>query len=257
MKCTDVRARLSAYGDGELDDATGSSVRGHLRGCAECRAMASQDAAIREGLQGLAAPEPPLELWSKIQADIAAREIADGERSSAWRWWSRALQDAKRAAHSITGPWAVPAMAMAAIALWFGLHHWRGVWAPSTVTAPVVATIPVIPAPAIVAPVVVAPSPTDVSVDVAEQIVADAANGDAKLQAAAAELASFVDEDRAMWPAAKAKKFDAEVSARRAQIARSSPGRARQHALRQLVSYLRSTLADGQVADANDVSGGA
>ena len=256
MKCPDVRARLSAYSDGELDDATGSSVRGHLRGCAGCRELALQDTAIREGLNDLAAPEPPLELWSKIQAEIAAHEIADGQRSSAWRWWSRAVQGARRAAHAITGPLAVPVLALAAVALWFGLHHWRGVWAPAAVTAPAM--------PAVVAPVAFAPAPVlavpaaaAADVDVAEQIVADAADGDAKLLAAADELAGFVADDRATWPTAKAKKFDAEVSARRAQIARSSPGRAREHALRQLVSYLRSTLADGQVADASDVTGGA
>src|SRR4029077_16907560 len=82
--CDKLRARLTAYLDGELADDHGSVVRGHLRECAACRQVARDEAALRDGLRMLAPVAPPATLWAGVQARLAAAEVADA-RKSRWR----------------------------------------------------------------------------------------------------------------------------------------------------------------------------
>ncbi|MDQ3369844.1 MAG: zf-HC2 domain-containing protein, partial [Myxococcota bacterium] len=77
MKCDDVRPRLTAYLDGELEGDRGTVVRGHLRSCEACRQVASDEAALRDGLRALPTLDPPPAMWATIQAQLAASEVAE------------------------------------------------------------------------------------------------------------------------------------------------------------------------------------
>src|SRR5438067_6919520 len=79
MTCNDMRAKLTAYLDGELEDDRGSAVRGHLRGCQACRDAARDEAALRDGLRALPPVDPPASLWAGVQARLARAEVADAE----------------------------------------------------------------------------------------------------------------------------------------------------------------------------------
>ena len=87
MKCDSVRAKLTAYLDGELEGERGSAVRGHLRSCDACRQVAADEAALRDGLRALPPVDPPPSLWAGVQQRLAAAEVADAERPA----WRRAL----------------------------------------------------------------------------------------------------------------------------------------------------------------------
>src|SRR6185437_4529417 len=82
--CETIQPRLTAYLDGELTDEHGSVVRGHLRECASCRQMATDEAALRDGLRALPSLDPPSTLWAGVQARLAAAEVADA-RTPRWR----------------------------------------------------------------------------------------------------------------------------------------------------------------------------
>ena len=46
-------------------------MRGHLRTCDECRRVAGDEAALRDGLRALPTVDPPNRMWSGIQARLA------------------------------------------------------------------------------------------------------------------------------------------------------------------------------------------
>jgi len=87
VKCQHAREQLTAYLDGELEGDRGSAVRGHLRECEECRQVAENEAALRDGLRALPPVDPPASLWSGVQARLAQEEVADARRPA----WRRAL----------------------------------------------------------------------------------------------------------------------------------------------------------------------
>src|SRR5689334_15117379 len=96
MKCESVREQLTAYLEGDLSDDRGSAVRGHLRGCDACRDVATNEAALRDGLRSLPPVDPPASLWAGVQARLAAAEVADAQKP-AWRravtrWMPKAPQ---------------------------------------------------------------------------------------------------------------------------------------------------------------------
>jgi anti-sigma factor RsiW len=74
--CEQTRRRLTAYLDGDLDADGGTLVRVHLRGCAACRQVASDEAALRDELRALPSVDPPASLWAGVQAQLAAAEEA-------------------------------------------------------------------------------------------------------------------------------------------------------------------------------------
>src|SRR6185312_11273287 len=80
MTCDKTREQLTAYLDGELEGDRGTAVRGHLRTCDACRAMASDEAALRDGLRSLPPVDPPASLWANVQARLAQEEVAESER---------------------------------------------------------------------------------------------------------------------------------------------------------------------------------
>ena len=73
MKCSDARARLSAYLDSELDAGSTFEVSRHIRSCPECAARFEEerrvDEAIGARLRGETLPD---EAWTTIRLAVGA-----------------------------------------------------------------------------------------------------------------------------------------------------------------------------------------
>ena len=79
-RCTEVRERLPAYVGGRLDPAAAARVRGHLAGCARCRAESELTALLLR-----ARPHVPEDLAERIQTSIRY------DRATVRRpWWGLA-----------------------------------------------------------------------------------------------------------------------------------------------------------------------
>ena len=240
MKCADARAQLTAYLDGELEDDAGSAMRGHLRGCEACRAVAGDEAKLRDGLRSLPPLDPPASLWAGVQARLAAAEVADAERPAWRRRITRWLSATRR-----TAPLGLAGLAVAAAA---ALLVWHSHHRTEVATAPVPVPVPVpVPAPKPALPV----DTTDVTADLA---AAPAHETDSYAQAAT-ELMQLAQEERARWSDDRKQAFDARVAELRKQIDGAREGRARQHAYRTLIRYLQRAAVRDEVTLA-DVGGG-
>ena len=80
MTCERVRAQLTSYLDGELDGDAGTVVRGHLRTCEACRAIAADEAVHLVRLAVNAVALSLLEtrvLYAEPSTDPALRAYAD------------------------------------------------------------------------------------------------------------------------------------------------------------------------------------
>ena len=101
MTCEEVRDLLPEHLLPSLDDTTEARVRGHLRGCAECRA---ERVRLEDGVATLShathEQEPPGELRQHV-LDVLSEEweeprgspaptVAPAVRGSAWRWLAAA-----------------------------------------------------------------------------------------------------------------------------------------------------------------------
>ena len=240
MTCDDVRRRLTAYLDGELDATGGSAVRGHLRGCAACRAAAGDEAALRDGLRALPPLDPPASLWAGVQRRLAAEEVADAERP-AWRRvmarWRRWLPHASRVG-----------LAGAAVAAAAALVVWRA----HRPEGPIAVAPPPVHPPAVHAPehAPPAPRPGD-DLDVSDDLAAAPARQTAAYADTASELLASAAEARTRWTDARKHTFDTKVAELRGQIDKAPEGRPRQAAYRELIRYLQSAAIRDEVA-AND-----
>jgi anti-sigma factor RsiW len=59
LTCAEVLAQLSAYLDGELDEAEVAKMRVHVAGCVNCERFGGRFGAAVQGLRGL--PSLPLD----------------------------------------------------------------------------------------------------------------------------------------------------------------------------------------------------
>lgn len=236
MTCDHVHKKLTGYLDGDLDAADGSAVRGHLRECAACRKVASDEAALRDGLRQLPPVDPPPSLWAGVQAQLAAAEVADAKRPA----WRRALVRWLPAAPRFAAGALVGAAAI--VTLW-----WRSHRAPAEELA-------ALPPPA--HDVAVAPrhsppaSPAD---DVTADLAAEPASVTSEYAQAAGELLALANEERPQWSPKQQDMFDARVGELQAKIDRAAEGRARQSAYRELIAYLKRAA----IRDDVSLAGGA
>jgi len=81
---------LSAYLDGELDDAARADVEARLETSPEWRAILEELRETRDALRALPAVDPPPELWSRILGgddvvDLAAARRERRDRRSIWK----------------------------------------------------------------------------------------------------------------------------------------------------------------------------
>ncbi len=226
MKCQEVARQLSAYLDGELGDLATSALRGHLRTCDGCRALADAEAKLVESLRQLPALDPPPALWQAVRTQLAEQEIADA--SAGWwaRWWAGAWRGARPYLPGLGG---VALVATAAALLW---------WPSGSRSPAPVATTPT--SPAATAAVAV--------VDVAATLADEAELAEHSYQEATAELLELIDEERASWDAAYAQRHDERVAALKASIAALPAGAERERAHRELMRTLQTALTRAELA---------
>lgn len=265
MKCADVEARLSAYLDAELSAELSSAVRGHLRACDACRALAEDHAHVIGALASLPPAEPPPALWAAVERGLAAAETVDARRSP-WslggaRLWARLR------------PHLVPAAALAAAA---GLavvviESRRGGDAPSgsggagqtpqapgvasgepgepspgSATAPGTLSSPPDPGVGASPP---APSIVQPKVDIDVALAAERARLDDVYRAAVAELAEAAAEERAGWRVPEQRAFDARIAALTRTAELADDVEARERAWQALVSVLQRVALGERVAE--------
>jgi predicted anti-sigma-YlaC factor YlaD len=240
VTCDDVRPKLTAYLDGELEGDRGSAVRGHLRGCEPCRTAANDEAALRDGLRALPTLDAPSGMWAKIQTQLADAEIADSEKPR----WRRVLAR-WNPQHWVTGRLA---LASGAVAVIFCVWAWRYTRHEPALVQPT-AFIPVLP-PVAVAPTPAVPDTADTG-DVATEIAALPKATSDSYAAEIAELEQVATKERAAWSEDKQKQFDATVAELRHEIATADEGRPRHRAYRVLTRYLTRATARDEVAFAD------
>jgi negative regulator of sigma E activity len=241
--CDKIRPRLTAYLDGELADDHGSVVRGHLRECPDCRGIARDEAALRDGLRALEPLDPPARLWAGVQAQLAAAEVADARmprwRRAAERWvrWTRSARWTptmrQLAAASFAG--------VAAIALITVRGH-RADEPVAVVPGPApehLAAASPAPTEHLAAPGFAAAAPDD---DVTADLIAEPARTTASYDRAVGELMKLAEAERARWSDGDRAAFDARIAGLRGAIAQAGQPRSVQRAQRSLIRYLQGAI---------------
>ncbi len=231
MTCEDIRRQLTPYLDGELDATRGSAVRGHLRGCEACRAIAGDEAALRDGLRSLPPVDPPPSLWAGVQRKLAAAEIADADRP-AWRRafarWLRLLPSASRIGL------ATVALAAAVTVLVWRAHSSHE---PTVAVAPPAAGVKLPPAPQV-----------DAEHDVTADLAAEPARQTQVYADTARELLAAAGDARTRWTDDRKHTFDTKIVELQKKIDAASGERPRQTAYRELIHYLRKAASLDEVA---------
>jgi hypothetical protein len=243
MKCDSVREQLTAYLDGDLDDHRGSAVRGHLRGCEACRSVASDEAALRDGLRALPPLDPPASLWEGVQRQLAAAEIADAERPAWRRALSRLARLAPRPSHL--------GFAAAAIAAAILLLVVRAQDDDRAAPARPATTI----GPVVIAPDHGGPEPEPAPMrpvgdegDVSTELAAEPSRVTESYASTVRELLVVANEARAQWPAERQREFDAHVAALQKKAADAADDRPRRAVYRQLIRYIQRAVIRDDVA---------
>ncbi len=240
MRCDSVREQLTAYLDGDLGDAKGSAVRGHLRGCEACRHVASDEAALRDGLRALPPVDPSPSLWAGVQQRLAAAEVADAQRP-AWRRWLANL--APRAPQI---GFAAAAVAAAFVLLVVRMQRDDGMSPAKSTEIP-----PVVVAPSHQPSPVPAPAPIGDEGDVTAQLAAEPARITESYAQTARELLDVAAEARAQWPDDRKHEFDSQLLALQNKLATASDERPRREAYRKLIRFLQRSVIHDDVALAN------
>lgn len=238
MRCSDVQQQLTAYLDGDLADDRGSAIRGHLRSCAACRQVATDEGALRDGLRDLPPVDPPASLWANVQAQLASAEVADAQQPA----WKRAL---RRWSAMLVPSWPHLALGGVAAAAIVTFVVWRSGGAPAgdteQPTEVATASPPVAPPPA---PSALVEDHGDVTADLA----GEAARVTDTYADAAEELLALANEERARWSAPERDTFDTHVADLRRTIENAEDGRPKQKAWRALIRYLQNAAVRDEVA---------
>jgi hypothetical protein len=79
MECEDIRKRLEAFFDDEVEEADRTTIQGHLTNCPNCAGVARQLKQLSGVLQTWKAEEPPGNLYERLQAGLESRES----------WWRK------------------------------------------------------------------------------------------------------------------------------------------------------------------------
>jgi len=246
MKCESVRAQLTAYLDGELEGDRGSAVRGHLRTCDGCRQVASDEAALRDGLRALPPLDPPASLWAGVQRQLAAAEMADAERPA----WRRALSRWAKRAPQLGLAGAVLAAAIVLIVVRVQREDRGASEFPATGEPIASVTPPSIPAepPAPVPPPAAQTRDAGANEDVSAELAAAPARVTDDYAQTVRELLAIANEATADWPVEQKRELDARIAALQKKAALATDERPRQDAYRKLIRVLQHAAIDDDVA---------
>lgn len=233
MTCDKIREQLTAYLDGELEGDRGTPVRGHLRTCDECRQIATDEAALRDGLRALPPLDPPSTLWSGVQARLADAEVAESKRPA----WRRALTRWAPLAPRfgmITG-----ALAAAAVLLvWRAHRHEEPAPSPIAQQDTVVTPPPAPPAP----------PPAKASEDVTDDLAASQARLTDDYASTAKQLLKTARDEAALWPADRQQAFYTRVAELQGAVDAAADGHPRQKAYRAMIRYLQRAAVREELA---------
>lgn len=236
MSCDDVRTRLTAYLDGELEGERGSVVRGHLRECAACRQIATDEAALRDGLRMLPPLDPPASLWAGVQAQLAAAEVADAKKPA----WKRALARWTPSMPQFAFGSALAAAAVAVV--WWRVQR-------TEEAQLIVDEMP--PAPQVIKQEFGAshePSQLASTEDVTADLAGEAARVTESYAETANELLTLATEARGTWAEDRRTTFDARIVELRTAVDHAQPGRPQQKAWRAYIRYLQGAVVRDEVA---------
>jgi hypothetical protein len=243
MTCDDARRRLTAYLDGDLDADGGTLVRVHLRGCAACRQVASDEAALRDGLRALPVLDPPPSLWAGVQARLAAAEEIEARRPR----WRRALA---RWAPALPRFATGGLLAAAAVSvLWWRTHRGGDAVPPAPQQHEVIVQRPTeikpsrTPDPPASKPSCEVPEASDVTADLA----LDDARRSGCYGVAVEGLLGQLREVRGQWTDDQRAAFDARVASLQQAVTAAAEGKPRHRAYRSLVRYLQNALVRDEV----------
>jgi len=266
MNCRDVEAKVTAYLDGELDATTSSALRGHLRTCAACRALAEDHARIAGALASLTPAEPGPAMWNGVLARLAEAEATDAKRSGVVLWLRGTFEKLRAQVVPLT---AIAAAAVVAI-VWFARQQ-----ASTLSVNPELAIQHAPPAVVVVkdAPSITVgaedprrgPSPRE---DVEAAIARETARVDRIYAKTAAELLEDAADERATWAPPRQRVFDAELARLQAHViateapppvaqldafdraeALTAAREARERAWQRLIRFLQDAALGGMVAE--------
>jgi len=79
MKCREVRDRLSAFADGELEGDERKAIASHLEHCDSCSHEYGELLRLADLLSSLETVEPPPYLWQRV-----IQRVAKPERTTLW-----------------------------------------------------------------------------------------------------------------------------------------------------------------------------
>jgi len=240
MTCDEIRPRLTAYLDGDVEGERGTVVRGHLRTCEACRQIATDEAALRDGLRALPTLDPPSTLWAGVQARLADEEVAESERPA----WRRALSRWSAATWQMAPRFAAGGLVAATVIV---LLWWRP-WQHDQQVEPRQQVVIQVPSPVIVPQRQEPPPPAPSSNgDVTADLAAEPARITASYEAAASELVAEAATARATWAPDQQAAYDAQLGTLRAGVTAATDGRPRQQAWRALIRYVQRAMIRDEV----------
>jgi hypothetical protein len=75
MECEDIRERIKAFIDNDLEEPERAAVRDHLAGCRDCARAARQLGRLPVVLQAWKGQEPPADLYERLKAGLESRSF--------------------------------------------------------------------------------------------------------------------------------------------------------------------------------------
>lgn len=96
MKCEAIRVKLSAYMDGELDEAHHREIAGHLRLCPECRQELEELGGVDTLLKGLPRYGPAAGFAEAVVSGVREAVFPAPAEGFLRRAWKAALEYSER-----------------------------------------------------------------------------------------------------------------------------------------------------------------
>jgi hypothetical protein len=84
MECENIRMRLKAFLDGELEEADRTAIKNHLEHCQDCAGVARQFERLTGVLKAWKAEAPPADMYDRLKAGMVSRKS----------WWRTLLTPA-------------------------------------------------------------------------------------------------------------------------------------------------------------------